>query len=127
LQDEAILNSYSLMHFTKKQKKCSSICKFTHSPNTFRRLYFLQEDFARFYFLVKVTAKKVSINFTGDKGFHILILLSDHMLCMIEKSFTDYGCTRCSTIYWMTECLTGTFWLTDRDACTKPLNRDCPG
>jgi len=47
------------MHFTKKQKQCSSICKFTHSPNhTFRRQYFLQEDFARFYFPVKVTAKK---------------------------------------------------------------------
>jgi len=28
---------------------------------------------------------------------------------------------------WLTECLTGTFWLTDRDAGTKPLNRDCSG
>jgi len=28
---------------------------------------------------------------------------------------------------WLTECLTGTFRLTTRDAGTKPLNRDCPG
>jgi len=27
----------------------------------------------------------------------------------------------------LTECLTGTFKLTDRDARTKPLNRDSPG
>ena len=53
-----------------------------------------------------------------------MILLSDHMLRMIEKSFTGYGCTRCSTIYWMTECPTETFWLTDQDAGTKPLNRN---
>ena len=27
----------------------------------------------------------------------------------------------------LAECLTWTFWLTDRDAGTKPSNRDCPG
>jgi len=27
----------------------------------------------------------------------------------------------------LTECLTGTYWLTDGDAGTKLLNRDCPG
>jgi len=44
------------------------------------RQYFLQEVFARFYFLVKITRGKVSINFNVDKGFHILLLLSDRML-----------------------------------------------
>jgi len=28
---------------------------------------------------------------------------------------------------WLTQCLTGTFWLTDQDAKTKPLNCHCPG
>jgi len=28
---------------------------------------------------------------------------------------------------WLTECQTGTFSMTDRDAGTKPLNLDCPG
>ena len=32
------------------------------------------------YCLVKITRGKVSINFTGDKGFHILLLVSDGML-----------------------------------------------
>jgi len=27
----------------------------------------------------------------------------------------------CVGLSWLTECLTGTFWLTDRDAGTKPL------
>jgi len=27
----------------------------------------------------------------------------------------------------LTECITGTFWLTNRDVGTKPLNRVCPG
>jgi len=47
------------------------------------RQYFLQEVFVRLYFLVKITRGKVSINFTGDKGFHILLLLSDRMLFKI--------------------------------------------
>jgi len=33
----------------------------------------------------------------------------------------------CVGLSWLTECLTGTFWLTDQNAGTKPLNRDCPG
>ena len=49
----------------------------------FLRQYVLQEVFARLYFLVKITAEKVS-NVTGDKGFHIL-LLSEHMLFIREK------------------------------------------
>jgi len=32
---------------------------------------------------VKIRAGKVSINFTDGKGFHILLLLSDHMLFMM--------------------------------------------
>jgi len=39
---------------------------------------------ARFYFFAKITAEKVS-KFTGDRGFHILLLLSDRMLFIIEK------------------------------------------
>jgi len=27
----------------------------------------------------------------------------------------------CVGLSWLTDCLTGTFWLTDRDAGTKPL------
>jgi len=58
------------------------------SPQNFSMVTGLAvEVFARFYFLVKVTAGKVSINSTRDKGFHILLLLSDHMLFIIEKIF----------------------------------------
>ena len=52
----------------------------------------LQEFFVRFYFLVKITRGKVNINFTGDKGFEILL----------ELIFVVGLC-------WLTECLTGTF------------------
>jgi len=47
--------------------------------------YFVHEVSVRFYFLVKITRGKVNINFTGDKGFHILLLLSlsDRMLFKI--------------------------------------------
>jgi len=49
--------------------------------------YFLQEVFVRLYFLVKITTGRVSINFTGDKGFRFcsnnLYLLSNHMLFMM--------------------------------------------
>jgi len=51
------------------------------------RQYLLQEVFARFYFLVKITAVEVSINFTCDKGFHNLFLLSYHMSFIIEKNY----------------------------------------
>jgi len=78
----------------------------------FRRQYFLQEVFVRFYFLVEITAGKVSINWLTDKGFHILLLNTYQITC--------YS-------YLLTECKNGTFWLTDRDAGTEPLNRDCPG
>jgi len=45
--------------------------------------------------------QKVS-DFTGYKGFHILLMLSDHMLFSIEKnSLNRSWCTRCRTIYWM--------------------------
>jgi len=51
--------------------------------------YLLQEIFVRFYFLVEITAGKVSINFTDDKGFHILLLLSDHMLFAIADEMPN--------------------------------------
>jgi len=37
------------------------------------RQYFLQEVVVRFYFLVKITQGKVSVDFTGDKGYHIVL------------------------------------------------------
>jgi len=52
------------------------------------------------------------LTFTDEKCFHILLLLSLQITC--------YS-------YWLIEYQTGTFWLTDRDAGTKPLNQDCPG
>jgi len=48
-------------------------------PNIlFRRQYFLQEVFFRFYFLIKITAGKFSIK--GDNRFHILLLVLGHIL-----------------------------------------------
>jgi len=91
----------------------------------FLRQYVLQEVFARLYFLVKITAEKVS-NVTGDKGFHIL-LLSEHMLFIREKILSKEADAPGLGLYWVAECITGTFCLTDRDAGTKPSNRDCPG
>jgi len=78
----------------------------------FRKPYFLQEVFVRFYFLVEITAEKASINWLTDKGFFIVLLNTYHITC--------YS-------YLLTECKTETFWLTDRDAGIEPLNRDCPG
>jgi len=49
------------------------------------RHYFLQEVFVPFYFLIKITRGKVSINFTGYKDFYSLLLLSDRMLFKIEQ------------------------------------------
>ena len=41
---------------------------------------------------------KVCINFTGDKDFHILLLLADHILFIIEKTLNGSCCIRCRTI-----------------------------
>jgi len=46
----------------------------------FRRQY-LQEIFARFYFLAKVTARKASFNWLTDKRFHILLLNTYQITC----------------------------------------------
>ena len=76
------------MHFTRKKNSVQAFVKLRNRPIILfrrRKQYFLQEVFARFYFLVKITPAKVSINFTGDKGFHILLLLSNHMLFVVEK------------------------------------------
>jgi len=51
----------------------------------FCKQYFVQEVFVRFSFFVKITPGKVSIYFTDDKGFLILLLLSDRMLFKIEQ------------------------------------------
>jgi len=74
------------MHFTKTQNNVQALVNLHIRPIVlFRRQYFLQEVFVRFYFTVIVTATKVSINFTGDKEFRILLLLSVQMLFIEEK------------------------------------------
>ena len=98
------------MHFTKKQNSVQAFANLhIHPIVLFCKQYFLQEVFARFYFLVKITAAKVSFNFTGDNGFHILLLLSDHMLFIIEKILSTGADVPGVRLYWLTECLTGTF------------------
>ena len=68
------------------------MCNFTHSPNrTFYKQYFLQNILARFYFLVKIPVVKFRINFTGYTGFHILLMLSDHMLFILEKILSTWA------------------------------------
>jgi len=37
-------------------------------------IFFRQKVFVRFYFLVKITRGKVSVNFTGDENFHFPLL-----------------------------------------------------
>jgi len=66
-------------------------------------------------------------NFTGDKGFHILFLLSDDMLFIIENILSKGADVPGVGLYWLIQCITGTFCWTDRDAGTNPSNRDCPG
>jgi len=104
------------MHFAKKQNNVQAFVNLHNRPIILfrrRKQYFLQEVFARFYLDVKITAAKVSINFTGDKGFRILLLLSDHMLFVIEKIISTEADVPGVGLYWLTECLTGTFWWTD--------------
>jgi len=107
------LRKTKIIHFTKKQNNVQAFVNLLICPiMLFRRQYFLQEGFVRFYFLVEITAGKASINGLTDNGFQILLLNTYQITC--------YS-------YLLTECKTGTFWLTDRDAGTEPLNRDCPG
>ena len=66
------------MHFTKKQSNIEAFVNLHIRPFIVScRQYFLQEDSVRFYFPIKITAEKVSMDFTGDNDFHILLLLSD--------------------------------------------------
>jgi len=65
---------------------------------------------SQFYFLVKITAEIVSINFTGDKWFHILLVLPDHMLFIIENILSKAADVPGVGLYWLIECTTGTFW-----------------
>jgi len=51
--------------------------------------------------------------------FHILLLLSDHMLFMIEQTFSTRADVPGVWLCWLTECVTGTFSLTDRDKAWK--------
>jgi len=55
-----------------------------------------------------------------------MVLLSDHLLIIIEKILSTGADVPGVSLCWLTECLTGTFWLTDRDTGTKPLNQDSP-
>ena len=79
------LRNTKIIHFIKKQNNVEAfINSHIRLIILFCRQYFLQDIFVRFYFLVKVTAGKVSINFKGDEVFHILLLLSDQMLFMMD-------------------------------------------
>ena len=51
---------------------------------------------------------------------------NDHHMPLNETPPMKIFCAR-HWQCWLTECQTGAFWLTDRDAGTKPLNQDCPG
>jgi len=71
------------MHFTKKQNNVQAFVNLhIHRTILFCREYSPQE-ICSILLSRKNHSKKVSINFTGDKGFHILLLLSDHMLLMM--------------------------------------------
>jgi len=62
------------MHFTKKENNVQAFVNLHIRPIIrFGRQYFFHEIFLRFFILVKTTAGNVSFNFTGDKGFHILL------------------------------------------------------
>ena len=62
------------MHFTWKQNKVQAFGNLHVRPIIlFCGQYFLQEVFVRFYFIVKITAGTVSIDFASDKGFHVLL------------------------------------------------------
>jgi len=62
-----------IINFTKK-KNVQAFVNFPIRPNIlFCRQHFFQEVFVRLYFLVKITLGKVNIDFTGGKGFHILL------------------------------------------------------
>jgi len=63
-----------IMHFTKRQNNFKAFVNLHIRPIIlFYKQYFLQDIFVRVHFLVKITAGKVRINFTGDKGFHMLL------------------------------------------------------
>jgi len=62
-----------IIHFTKKQNSVQAFVNLPIRPIVlFCRQYFFQV-FVRLYFLVEITPGKVSINFTGNKGLHILL------------------------------------------------------
>ena len=97
-----------IIHFTTKQNNIQAFVNLPIRPIILfcGRQYFFQEVFVRLYFLVKTTPGKVDINFTGDKAFHILL---QHSVSLIRPQYYSY---------WLSECLTGTFWMTERDAGT---------
>jgi len=77
------------MHFTKQQNNVQAFVNLhIRRIILFRRQHFLQEVFARFYFLGKITTEKTVI-LEVIRGFifysSILLQLSDHMLFIIEK------------------------------------------
>jgi len=78
-----------IMHFTKQQNNVQAFSNLhIRRIILFCRQYFLQEVFARFYFLGKITTEKPVI-LEVIRGFifysSILLQLSDHMLFIIEK------------------------------------------
>jgi len=96
------------MHFARKQNSVQSFVNLHNRPIILfrrRKQYFLQEVFARLYFLVKITPAKVSINFTRHKGLRILLLLSNHMLFIIEKIISTGADVSGVELYRSAECL----------------------
>jgi len=98
------------MHFTKQQNNVQAFANLHIRPVVlFRRQNFLQEVFARFYFLGKISTEK-SVILEVIRGFifysSILLLLSGHMLFIIEKTLpagADVPGGRCRTLLadWM--------------------------
>ncbi|CAK8697283.1 unnamed protein product [Clavelina lepadiformis] len=97
------------MYFTRKQNNLHS-----RPIILFCRQYFLQEVVIRLYFLKKISAGKVSINFAGYKAFHIQMVFAQGNANKYRYEIQVVGQR------WLTKCQSGTLWLTDRDAGTKP-------
>jgi len=80
-----------ITHFAKKQNNVQALVNLHN------------QVFARFYFLVEIMAAKFGINFTGDKGFCMLSLLSYRMLSIIEKIISIGADAPGVGLYWLTE------------------------
>jgi len=93
-----------MIHFTEKQNNVQAFVNLHICPIIiFCWQYFLQEVSARLYFLVNSQQEKSAFIF------------------QMIRAFTFRFCYQYTCCLWwlLTDCLTGTFWLTDRDAGIK--------